>query len=125
MPCTRPGMKRGDWLRPVARFGQPDAPTPRFYLLPPSENSSETLLSPEQIPTLYATTSYFGPVHAVENTPRFATCLVPHPDPREDGLVWINIWTSERGGQRFCRVVPWPTRAAWRNAGWWDWYRHH
>ena len=123
MPCTRPDMQKGDWLRPLAGFGSPKSPTPRFYLLSPSENRPETLLPPEQIPTLYADTSYFGPVHVVQNTPQFATCLVPHPDRRETGLVWLNIWTRDRGGHMYCRVVPEPTRAAWRHAGWRNRYR--
>ena len=117
-------VQRGDWLRPVARFGKPNSPSPKFYLLPPSQRAPESLLPRDAVGELDANTSYFGPVHDVETFWPVVSCLVPHPHPAGDGLVWINVgsWISGHW-QSFCRVVPRSDVESWRRRGWVDRYR--
>ena len=106
----------GDWLRPKPNFGEPGTPTPMFYLLPPSENLPESRLRRQDVGEFGAQT-YFGPVHAVERTQRFVSCLVPHPNTAEAGLVWVNVQANE-SGRTYCRVVPRRQVRAWRRRGW-------
>ena len=54
--------------------------------------------------------TYLGPVEEVEHTHRFVTIRVKG--------YWINVWTSERGGNHFAKAVNKDTVEQWIRRGW-------
>ncbi len=73
---------------------------------------------------------YLGPVHAVEQSFKYCSVLVPYVETGVHVanfplLVWVNVWCSvnargQRVGTRFAEQVSANTLAQWRWRGWMD-----
>ena len=69
--------------------------------------------------------TYFGPVHEVEQTFEFVSVQVPavYPAPLAGlRLVWINVWTNNGKGTSFAKPIARETKRDWIQEGWVDWF---
>ena len=113
MPPRAP--RRGDWY--YSR-GPSSRVVLKFYGFPPSVGVESRVLPEFRV----APGSYIGPVHEVEETPRFQSVLVPHPLVGE--LVWLNVWRNfdDGSGVEYALRVSDATLQEWAERGWVDQY---
>ena len=116
----RPHAQYGGWLRTVFH----PAIRCRQYLLAGADSGSPRVgggISPGV---------YLGPVHAVDQSSRYCSVLVPYVQtgiwvPNPPVLTWVNVWCSVNGrgearGARFADEIPSETVDEWRREGWVD-----